>query len=89
MAYTSPKGLHFDLASDPDTKYLHAEVYFNDYSICDVDTEKGGFSVSFSADPRINPGHESISLNLSGFARTLERAKEELLKHYNRINDPL
>jgi hypothetical protein len=89
MAYTSPVGLHFYLASDPDTKYLHAEVHFNDYAICDVDTEKGEFSVSFSADPRINPGHEFISLNLSDFARILKRAKEELLKHYNGINDPL
>jgi len=89
MDYTSPKGLHFYLASDSDTKYLHAEVYFNDYSICDIETEKGEFNVNFSADPRINPNHESISLNLNDFIRTLEKAKEELLKFYNGINDPL
>lgn len=89
MEYTAPKGLHFYPASDSDTKYLHAEVYFGEYSICYVDTEKGEFNINFSADPRINPGHESISLNLNDFIKTLERAKEELLKFYNGINDPL
>jgi len=89
MEYTAPKGLHFYLASDPDTKYLHAEVYFGEYSICDVDTEKGEFTINFSADPRINPGHESISVSLNDFVSTLERAKGELLKRYNGINDPL
>lgn len=88
MEYVKPKGFHFDLASDPDTKYLHAEVYFGEYAICDVDTEKGEFNINFSADPRINPNHESIHVNLNDFIKTLERVKEELLKRYNGVNDP-
>ncbi len=88
MEYSAPKGLHFYLASDSDTKYLHAEVYCGDFSICHVDTEKEEFNICFSADPRINPGHESINVNLNDFIKTLEKAKEELLKFYNGINDP-
>jgi hypothetical protein len=89
MGYSTPEGFHFDLTSDSDTKYLRAEVYFGNYFICDIDTETGEFSIHFSADPRINPGNESISVNLGDFMRILERAKEELLKSYNGINDPL
>ncbi len=88
MEYSAPIGLHFYLASDSDTKYLHAEVYYNDFSICYVDTESGEFNIYFSADPRINPGHEAIDVNLNEFIKTLEKAKEELLKFYNGINDP-
>lgn len=88
MSNSQPKGLYFYLAGDSDTKYLHAEVYCDDFSICDIDTEKGAFTICFSADPRINPGHESININLDDFMRTLERAKEELLKFYNGVNDP-
>jgi hypothetical protein len=87
MEYSTPNGLHFYLASDSDTKYLHAEVYYGDFSICYIDTEKGEFNICFSADPLINPGHGSINVNLDEFIKTLERAKEELLKFYNGIND--
>jgi hypothetical protein len=83
-----PEGLHFYLTSDQASKYLYAEVYYGEFSICYVDTEKGKFSVHFSADPRINRGHESITLDLPEFMKTLESAKEELLKYYNGIDDP-
>ena len=76
------------MTSDPDTKYLHAEVYYDNFSICYIDTEKGEFNICFSADPRINPSHESINVNLNDFTKILELAKEELLKFYNGINDP-
>ena len=84
-----PEGLYYYLASDDESKYLHAEIYFGNFSICYVDTERGKFSVHFSVDPRLNRGHESITADLPEFIKTLEMAKEELLKHYNGINDPL
>jgi hypothetical protein len=87
MSNSQPKGLNFFLASSQDTKYLHAEVYHSDFFICIVDTEKGEFNICFSADPRINPSHDSVEVNLNDFIRTLEKAKEELLKFHNGIND--
>jgi hypothetical protein len=85
-----PDGFWFDLSSATDGKYLYAEVYCGKFCVCHVDTEKGDFSVSFYNDAKINYGLPShITVNLNEFIGTLERAKEELLKHYNGINDPL
>ena len=89
MERSASAGLHFYLASDPDTKYLHAEVYYGNFSLCYIDTEKGEFNICFSADPRINPHHEFVAINLNDFMKTLERAKAELLKFTNAINDSL
>jgi hypothetical protein len=87
MRNSAPERLHFYLASDPDTKYLHAEVYYGNFSLCHIDTEQGEFGIHFSADPRINPNHESVTANLNEFIETLTRAKEELLKFTNGIDD--
>jgi hypothetical protein len=89
MRKSAPERLHFYLASDTGTKYLHAEVYYGNFSLCYIDTESRKFDIHFSADPRINPNHESITINLDEFIETLERAKEELLKFTNGINDSL
>lgn len=89
MGDSAPEEVHFHLASNPDTKYLHAEVWHGNFSTCHIDTGKGEFTICFSANPRINPSHESINVNLNDFVKTVERAKEELLKFYNGVNDPL
>ena len=89
MSSWPPKGFWFDLSSASDGKYLCAEMYYEKFYICHVDTEKGEFSVSFHNHARVNYGlPESITVNLNEFISTLERAKEELLKSYNGINDP-
>lgn len=89
MEYSTPEGLWVQLTSDPDTKYLYAEVYHGQFYICRVDTDKGDFTVSFYNDAKINWNLESVNFALDEFIIILEKAKEELLKRYNGINDPL
>ncbi|GAB2863011.1 hypothetical protein [Hymenobacter ruber] len=89
MENKQPEGLYFYLASDDEFKYLHAEVYCGDFFICLIDTDKGDFTVSFYNDAKINWNMESVSFTLDEFMIILEKAKKELLKFYNGINDPL
>ena len=83
MNYSKPDGLYFFLASELDANHLHAEVYYNNLFICQVDTELGNFRVSLFNDPRINPSQETVSVNLQDFIMILDRAKEELKKFPN------
>jgi hypothetical protein len=82
MSNPSREGFYFFLASDHDSEYLFAEVYYGDYrgdfSVCVVGTEKGDFEITFYNDSRINSSYDYISMNLSGFMLTLDRVKEEL-----------
>jgi hypothetical protein len=89
MESSKPDRLYYYLVSDTESKYLYAEVYYEDFSICYIDTERGKFSIHFSADPHLNREHESITADLPDFIKTLESAKAELLKFHNGINDPL
>jgi hypothetical protein len=90
MGNWPPEGFWFDLSSATDDKYLCAEMYYEKFYICHIDTEQGEFSVSFHNNAKINYGLPGlIAVNLNEFIATLERAKKELLKRYNGINDPL
>ena len=89
MQSSIPEGLWVQLTSDPDTKYLYAEVYYGNFYVCRIDTEKGDFTVIFYNDDKINWGMESVNFALDEFMIILAKAKEELLKFYNGINDPL
>ena len=78
------------MSSATDGKYLCAELHYGEFYICSIDTEKGAFSVTFCSNASINYGLPGfVTVNLDEFIIELERAKAELLKCYNGINDPL
>ena len=83
MSSETRQGFYFFLTSTQEMSYLYAEVYYSDFLVCILDTEKGDFSLHFFNDPRTNYGQVDINVSLHEFTATLDRAKEELQKFPN------
>ena len=74
------KEFAINIVSTQETENLMAEIYFGEYNLCTVHNESGMFEVQIFYDNRINPGLESLSVNLVDFISILEKAKNELMR---------
>lgn len=61
--------------STPESKFLMAEVWYQDFLIATVDRENGPLAISFAGGRRANHEYESVSVNFDQLLEALEKAK--------------
>jgi hypothetical protein len=72
------KEFWIQLCSTPESKYLMAEVWYQNFLIATVDRENGPLTISFAGGRKANHTYEYVSVDFVQLLETLEKAKQAL-----------